>query len=51
MHQMLSRYFRVSWVALLVKKTPANAGDKIHGFDPWVGKIPRKRAWQPTLVC
>ena len=20
------------------------------GFDPWVGKIPWRRAWQPTLV-
>jgi len=20
------------------------------GFDPWVGKIPWKRAWQPTPV-
>ena len=20
------------------------------GFDPWVGKIPWKRAWHPTLV-
>ena len=20
------------------------------GFDPWVGKIPWKRKWQPTLV-
>ena len=20
------------------------------GFDPWVGKIPRRRQWQPTLV-
>ena len=20
------------------------------GFDPWVGKIPRRRAWQPTSV-
>ena len=19
-----------------------------HGFDPWVGKIPRRRKWQPT---
>ena len=51
MHQMLSRYFRASWVVLLIKKTPANAGDKIHGFHPWVGKIPWKRAWQPILVC
>ena len=20
------------------------------GFDPWVGKIPWRRKWQPTLV-
>ena len=20
------------------------------GFDPWVGKIPWRRAWQPTLI-
>ena len=23
---------------------------KRHGFDPWVGKIPWKMAWQPTPV-
>ena len=23
---------------------------KRHGFDPWVGKISWKRAWQPTPV-
>ena len=23
---------------------------KRHGFDPWVGKIPWRRVWQPTLV-
>ena len=23
---------------------------KRHGFDPWVGKIPWRRAWQPTPV-
>ena len=22
----------------------------LHGFDPWVRKIPRRRAWQPTSV-
>ena len=22
--------------------------DKRSGFSPWVGKIPRRRAWQPT---
>ena len=21
-----------------------------HGFDPWVGKIPWRRKWQPALV-
>jgi len=21
-----------------------------HGFDPWVGNIPWRRAWQPTPV-
>ena len=24
---------------------------KRHGFNPWVGKIPCKRKWQPTPVC
>ena len=23
---------------------------KKHGFDPWVGKTPWRRAWQPTPV-
>ena len=23
---------------------------KRHGFDTWVGKIPWRRAWQPTPV-
>ena len=36
----------VSQVALLVKDPPANAGDK----RSMVGKIPWKRAWQPTPV-
>ena len=35
----------------MVKNLPANAGNvKRHGFDPWVGKIPWRRAWQPTPV-
>ena len=29
---------------------PANAGDVRGAFNPWVGKIPWKRAWQPTEV-
>ena len=35
----------------MVKNPPANAGKcKRHGFDPWVGKIPYRKAWQPTPV-
>ena len=38
-------------VALVVKNSPANAGDIMRcGCDPWVGKIPWRRAWQPTPV-
>ena len=35
-------------VALVVKNLPTNAGDMRRGFDPWVGKSPWRRAWQPT---
>ena len=39
------------WLVLVVKKPPANAGNiKRCGFNPWVGKIPWRRAWQPTPV-
>jgi len=34
----------------LVKNPSANAGDMRGRFDPWVGKIPWRRAWQPTPV-
>ena len=34
----------------MVKNPPANAGDRRHGLDPWVGKIPWRRKWLPTLV-
>ena len=34
----------------MVKNPPANARDMSHGFDPWVGKIPWRRKWQPTPV-
>ena len=32
-----------SQVAQGVKIIPANAKDRRHGLDPWVGKIPRRR--------
>ena len=39
-----------SQVVLGVKNLPANAGDTRYEFDPWVGKIPWSRKWQPTPV-
>ena len=39
-------YSQYSQVVLVVKTPPANAGDKRHGFNPWFGKIPWRRAWQ-----
>ena len=36
---------------LVVKNLPASAGDLTdQEFDPWVGKIPWRRKWQPTPV-
>ena len=40
-------------MTLVVKNPPSNAntGDlKGHRFNPWVGKLPWRRAWQPTPV-
>ena len=37
-------------MVLMVKNPPANAGDIRHGFDPWVEKIPWRRAWPPTPI-
>ena len=34
----------------MVKNPPARAEDMRCRFDPWVGKIPWRRAWQPTPV-
>ena len=36
-------------VALGVKNLPAMQ-EMRRRFDPWVGKIPWRRAWQPTPV-
>ena len=43
-------YLGASQVAPVVKNTPANASrPKRCRFDPWVGKIPWRRAWQLFL--
>ena len=35
-----------------VKASASNMGDRglFPGFDPWVGKFPWRRKWQPTPV-
>ena len=43
----LLQYSWASLVAQLVKKCLQRGR---HEFDPWVGKIPWMRAWQPTPV-
>ena len=42
--------FRASLEAVEVKNPPANARDVRLRFEPWVGKIPWRRASQPTPV-
>ena len=39
-------------VVPVVKNLPANTGDvrDTQGFDPWAGKIPWRKKWQPTPV-
>ena len=38
-------------MVLVVKNPPASAEDtKRCAFNPWVGKIPWRRAWQPTPI-
>ena len=35
-----------SWTSLVAQQVEGGQ----PGFDTWVGKIPWRRAWQPTLV-
>jgi len=40
-----------SQVTLVVKNLPVNADrHKRCEFNPWIGKIPWSRAWQPTAI-
>ena len=39
-----------SQVVLVVKNPLASAGDIRNGFDPWIGKIPWRKARQPNPV-
>ena len=37
-------------MVLVVKKLSSSEGDRRCGFDPWVRKIPWRRAWKPPPV-
>ena len=39
----------VSQIVLVVKNLPANADVRDKGFNTWIKKIPRRRAWQVFL--
>ena len=41
---------RASQLVLVVNNLSTNPGDARCGFDPWHGKIPWRRKWQPTPV-
>ena len=41
----------VSQVGLVVNNSPANRRHKWCGFDPWVRKVPWRRAWQLLQYC
>ena len=43
-------YMGAFQMALVVKTLSANVEDVRLRFDPWVRKIPSRRAWQPTAV-
>ena len=45
-HLSITHIIRASQEVLVVKNLPANAGD----IKDWVGKIPWRRAWQPTPI-
>ena len=44
-------YITYTWLpcSSVSKESTYNAGD-LAGFDPWLGKIPWRRTWQPTPV-
>ena len=39
-----------SWASLVAQLVKNHLQYRSSGFDPWVGKIPWRRTWQPTSV-
>ena len=49
-HSLTQSWKWVSLEAQVVKNLPATLETQGPGFNPWVGKIPWRREWQPTPV-
>ena len=49
-HPHTSTKFLLKWLPGGEEPTCQSRKGKRRGFDPWVGKIPWRRAWQPTAV-
>ena len=49
-HKYFGHSMPFLWASQMVNNLTANAGDKKCRFDPWVKKIPWRRAWQPIPV-
>ena len=47
---VLSKKEVLAWAQLAHVLTRLNISKVNTGFDPWIGKIPWRRAWQPTPV-
>ena len=43
-------YPQYTWASLLAQSVKSLPAVRETGFDPWVGKIPWRRAWHPTPV-
>ena len=50
MEMCIKRHYGEDWASLVAQEKRIYLQCRRHGFDPWVGKIPWRRKWQPTLV-
>ena len=42
--------YHIFWASLMAQMVKNHLQCRISGFDPWVRKIPWRKAWQPTPV-
>ena len=48
--KLINICYHFTWVFLVAQIVKNHLQCGRPGFDPWVGKIPWRRAWQPTPV-